>query len=70
MAEHGRGAFAKLLPFLANHDRGPACKLRGPGLSIAIRAPDRTRDQARIGFEVLVEADIDHHRRMRRADQS
>jgi hypothetical protein len=35
-----------------------------------MRAPDRTRDQARIGIEVLVEADIDHHRRMRRADQS
>jgi hypothetical protein len=35
-----------------------------------MRAPDRTRDQARIGIEVLVEADIDHDRRMRRADQS
>ncbi len=68
-SEPGRGAFAELLAFVADHDHRLARQARRPILNVEMRASHGARDQVRIGREVLVDAHVDEHRRCGRADR-
>jgi hypothetical protein len=66
----GRGALAELLALVADHDHRFARQARRPILNVEVRAAHGTRDQSRVGREVLVDAYVDERRRGRRAYQS
>src|SRR5579871_1712403 len=70
VAKPGSRPFAELLPLLANDDDGAPGEIRRPVLNIAMRPSPRARDQAWVGGEVIIEANIDQNRREGRANQS
>ena len=70
VAEPGGSTLAQLLPPLADGDRRAARESRGPFRCRVMRAAHRARDQAGIGREVLLGADVDDRRALRRADQA
>ena len=60
---------AELLAFLAQNDGWPRQAFR-PIRHGAVVAPYRSGQQTRIGSEILVVANVDNHRRVRRADDA
>jgi hypothetical protein len=66
----GRGALAKHLARVTDHDHGLARQARRPILDVEVRALHGAGNQARVGREVLGDACVNERRRGRRAYQS
>ena len=63
-------AFAEFLPLLADHDDRLSAKARRPFRDIGMAAPHRARNEVGIGFEVLVDPDVNENRARSGADQA
>jgi hypothetical protein len=69
MPQPGGGALRQFLAAQADDDGRAAGKFFAPIGGLFVAAPDRTGDQPRVGGEILVGANVDEGRRVRRADQ-
>ena len=69
MAQPGRGALREFLAALADDDGRAAGEFLAPVGGVLMAAPDGAGNQPRVGGEILVGADVDQDRHVRRADQ-
>src|SRR5260221_26796 len=69
VAQPGGGTLAQFLAFLADHHDGLAGQPRSPFLDLRVRPPRRTRDQAGVGPEIFIDADVDQRRRVGGANE-
>jgi hypothetical protein len=70
VAEPGGRALAEFVSGVANDNDGAPGELGTPIVDINMRPSLRARNQARIGGEIVIDADIDQHRRAGRADET
>src|SRR5947207_15247855 len=69
MPQPGGGTLRQFLAAQADDDGWAAGELFAPIGGCLVVAPDSTGDQPRVGGEILVGANVDQGRRVRRADQ-